>query len=95
MGFFKFIVWTSLSIGIGVYVSTARYPNGTPLEQVERFVHRHLPPGQVESIKADVKTALDSATRRTLARREAPTERLTAPEREAVTRLISKKRDAR
>ncbi len=95
MGFIKFIVWTSLSIGIGVYISTARYPNGTPLEQVERFFHRHLPPEKVESIEADVRTAIDSAARRTVARREPPTERHTAPEREAVTRLISSKRDAR
>ncbi len=95
MGFLKFIVWTSLSIGIGVYISTARYPNGTPLEQVERFFHRHLPPEKVESIEADVKTAVDSVARRTIARREPPTERHTQPEREAVTRLISKKRASR
>jgi len=95
MGFIKFLVWTSLSIGIGVYISTARYPNGTPLEQVERFFHRHLPPGRMESLEADVKTAIDSAARRTVARREPPTERHTAQEREAVTRLASGKRAPR
>lgn len=86
MGFIRFIVWTACSVAFGVYVSTAKYDGGTPLEQMERVWRRHGP--STTEVTENVRGVLETA-RGTVAAPKAPTERHTTEEREAVNRLIA------
>ena len=89
MGFLKFIVWTACCVALGIYVSTARYEGGTPLEQLER-VYRHQFPGEpVEALKSEVKGAVASA--RAAIAPPRPSERHTPEDRAAVNKLIAKR----
>lgn len=86
MGFLKFLVWTACCIALGIYVSTARYDGGTPLEQMERAYRRHFPAERVAALKSELKAAVSPAR---------PSERHAPEDREAVNKLIAKRAAAK
>jgi len=89
MGFLKFVVWTACCIALGIYVSTARYEGGTPLEQLERVWRRHVPAAPMTALRSEVKGAVESAKAAVSPAR--PSERHTPEDREAVNRLIARR----
>ncbi len=90
MGFLKFVVWTACCIALGIYVSTARYEGGTPLEQLERVWRRHVPAEPVAALQSEVKGAVASA-RAAISPQARPSERHTPEDRAAVNKLIAKR----
>lgn len=101
MGFIKFVIWTACAMALGVYISTARYENGTPLEQMQRLWKQHGPSetvvrqnvkGAVEKAKA-LPARLDKAAAAPAkgAAAEKPEEHHTPEEREAVNKLIAQR----
>lgn len=59
MGFIKFVIWTWCAMALGIYISTARYENGTPLEQMQRVWKQHGP--SQTAVRETAKDALESA----------------------------------
>lgn len=100
MGFIKFVIWTACAMALGIYISTARYENGTPLEQMQRVWKQHGPSetavrqnvkGAVEKAKA-LPARLDKAAgQKAEAPAEAPEEHHTPEDREAVNKLIAQR----
>lgn len=94
MGVFKFIVWTGFAVAIGVYLSTAPYPGGTPLQQATRYFEQQFPGHELDALTSDVKSAVDSATAKVTGETK-PKERVTEGERAAVNKLIVKRSAAK
>ncbi len=86
MGFLKFLIWTTCSVALGIYVSTAQYEGGTPLQQIQRVWKRHGPSDS--QVQSKVRGAVDSA-RTTVGRKAPPTEHFEPEDREAVNKLIA------
>ena len=93
MGFIKFIVWTTFSVGFGIYVSTAEYDHGTPLQQIQRLWKAHGP--SEEQVRSGVKGAVDGAKAAVKATdaQSKPLDRHSAADRDAVAKLIAKRAD--
>jgi len=86
MGFLKFLIWTSCAMALGIYISTARYDGGTPLEQLQRVWKQHGP--RDTELGSKVRGAVDSA-REAVSKKAPPTEHFEPEDREAVNKLIA------
>lgn len=102
MGFIKFVIWTACAMSLGVYISTARYQNGTPLEQLQRLWKQHGP--SETAVRQNVKGAVEKATgaakalpgklekvQGETAAAEKPEEHHTPEDRAAVNKLIAQR----
>ncbi|MFZ5472092.1 MAG: hypothetical protein ACOZIN_21895 [Myxococcota bacterium] len=88
MGFIKFVVWTSLAVGLGIFLATQPVLGRTPVEHAQR-AWENGGPHKLQRLKAGIGEAVDEVR---AARRGQPTERYSTEERAAVNDLFAKKR---
>ena len=90
MHFLKVFLWTSLSIGLGVFLSTVRFDGKTSLEHLESAWHQRVHPA-LEPMKDKVHEAYDDAKDALSLGDKKPREHHSAEDREAVNRLVAKR----
>lgn len=110
MGFIKFVIWTACAMALGIYISTARYESGTPLEHLQRLWAQHGPSDAVvrQNVKGALETARVAVKTSPLAEKkaaegkpaaerplEAPVEVHAPEDREAVNKLIARRAEAK
>src|SRR5512143_3920442 len=108
MGFLKFLVWTACAVGLGIFLAGVDIQGRTPLEHAQRAWKRHVNLSAVDRAKVGLREALDDAggavdeARQTVRRSTAapkaerpskpPRENLTAEDRAALERILSRPR---
>ncbi len=91
MGFLKVFVWSALCIGLGIFLGTHRFDGHTAVEHAERGLGGKVKAPSLGEVKEDLEDALDAAKKK-LASREAPTEKHTLEDKEAVNKLIARRK---
>jgi len=91
MGFLKVIVWSALCIGLGLFLGTLRFDGHTPVEHAERTFGKKVKAPSLDEVKEDVADAFDSAKKK-LSAKDAPTEKHSVEDKEAVNRLIARRK---
>jgi hypothetical protein len=56
MGFFKFVIWTGFSIGLGLFLASYDVGGQTPLERVRRAVDSASVTSAFERVKGSIGT---------------------------------------
>jgi hypothetical protein len=91
MGILKTIVWSALCIGLGIFLGTHSFGGRTALEHAERSFGGKVKPPSLDEVKDDVEDAIDSAKKK-LSAKDAPTEKHTLEDKEAVNKLIARRK---
>ena len=89
MGMIKVLVWSTLCIGLGIFLGTHRFDGRTAVEQAEQSLKK-----PAMSFKAsDVEDVIDAAKKK-LGGKEVPTptEKHTLEDKDAVNRLIARRK---
>lgn len=91
MKFLKFLLWTSLAVGAGIFLAQGEVDGRTPIEHVQRFWKRKVNPSKVDQMKDGLRDAIDGA-KDSISEKTSkkPSERYSADERAAINRLIAK-----
>ncbi len=100
MGLLRFLVWTSCAVGLGIFLAKGEIDGRSPLDHMERAWKRNVSPSHLERMKDGVdrvkeglEGAIDEAKDAVGKKGEqAPRERITAEDREAVNRIIAQKK---
>ncbi len=91
MGFLKVFVWSALCIGLGIFLGTHSFDGHTAVERAERSFNGKVKAPSLSEVKDDVEEAIDSAKKK-LAAKDAPTEKHTLEDKEAVNKLIARRK---
>ena len=92
MGILKGIIWSSLCIGLGVFLGTHKFGGHTAVEQAEQTLGGKVKAPSLSEVKDDVEEAIDSAKKKLLTAKDAPTEKHTLEDKEAVNKLIARRK---
>jgi hypothetical protein len=91
MGFLKVFVWSALCIGLGIFLGTHSFDGHTAVEHAERSLNGKVKAPSLSEVKDDVAEAIDSAKKK-LAAKDGPTEKHTLEEKDAVNKLIARRK---
>ncbi len=87
MGILRFIVWTALCIGVGIFAASYRVGGRTPVEHAERGFQKAAP--AVSQVREGAEDLVDGV-RKKVAPPAAPVERHSESDRDAVNKLIAR-----
>lgn len=79
----KFIVWTGLAIGLGVFIAKYEIDGRTPLEHAQHLWKRKVNPSKVDQLKDGLHDVLGAASKKP--------ERYSPDERNAIDQIIAKR----
>ena len=79
MGFIRFVLWTSMCIGLGIFVASYEVDGKTPAQHFKQ-IWKGMPAVPVEKVK---QLALPASDR--------PTETHSPADRDAVNRIVAKR----
>ena len=89
MGFIKFVLWTSVAVGLGIFLASFPLFGKTPLEHAEKAWKAQATPA-VAQLKEGLGDAMDQA-KDVVASDKKIRERHSPEDREEVNQLISKR----
>jgi hypothetical protein len=90
MGILRTVVWSALCVGFGVFLASHTFSGHTAVEHAERALKGKV---KLDDVKEDVEGALDTAKKKFAgAKDEAPTEKHSEQDRDAVNRLIARRK---
>jgi hypothetical protein len=83
MGFIRFMLWTSLCIGLGVFAASYEVDGKTPVQHIKQIYKQtpHSVEGTIEKAKKSLVTREETA----------PTEQHSEADRDAINRLVAKR----
>lgn len=90
MRFFKFLLWTSLMVGFGIFLARYKVAGRTPVDHAEKVWHEQATQQRVHRAEQKVKDAYEDAKVH-LGTAQAPREHHSADERAAVNQLIAQR----
>ncbi len=85
------MIWSALCIGLGIFLGTHRFDGRTAVEHAERSMGGKVKAPSINEVKAGVEEAIDAAKKK-LAATEVPTEKHTPQDKEAVNKLIARRK---
>lgn len=87
----KFLLWTGLAVGLGVFLAQGEIDGRTPIEHLDRAWKRNVRPSKVDQMKDGLRDAIDGA-KETISEKTAskPTERYSDDERAVIDEIIAK-----
>ena len=91
MGILNVLVWSSLCIGLGIFLGTHSFDGHTAVEHAQKAMGGKVKAPTLTEVKDDVEEAIDSAKKK-LASKDAPTEKHTLEDKDAVNRLIARRK---
>lgn len=83
MGLLRTVIWSACCIGLGIFLGTYRFGGHTAVEHAERTMGG--------KVKADVEDAI-AAAKIKLTVKDAPTEKHTSEDKDAVNKLIARRK---
>ncbi len=86
----RFLIWTVLAVGLGVFLATFEIDGRTPLEHGQRFWKRKVSPSKLDQLKDKVGDTFSRA-KDSLGKERLPTEHHTPEDRDALNKLIAKR----
>lgn len=92
MGILRFLVWTTLCIGLGIFLGTYEVGGRTPWQLMQGAWKQQGP--RLEKVKDDAGELVNGVKKKVAqdpAFQQQPKERHSAEEREAIDQLISKR----
>lgn len=91
MGILRFLVWTALCIGLGIFLATFQIGGRTPWQTMQGAWKQQGP--RLEKVRDDAEELADSVKKKvsTEAPVAQPKERHSKEDREAIEQLISKR----
>ncbi len=90
MGILKFIVWTSVCVGLGVWFGGFEFHGRTPKDHLERAWRSTSP--KLDKVKDGAEDLVDEVKKKVSAKDGArPTEQHTTEDRDAIEKLIAKR----
>ena len=92
MGILRTVIWSSLCIALGVFLGSHSFSGHTALEHAERALHGKVKAPKLEEVKEDVEEAFESAKKKLSSKDEAPTEKHSSEDRDAVNRIIARRK---
>ena len=90
MRFFKFLLWTTLMVGFGIFLSRYKVLGRTPVDHVQKVWHEQATQERVKRAEEKVKDKVQDA-KVYLGSAQAPREHHNADERAAVDTLIARR----
>ncbi len=91
MGILKVIVWTAACIGLGIFLATHSIEGKTAVEHASKALGGKVKAPTLEGVKGEVEDAIDAAKKK-LATDKPPTEKHTAEDKDAVNKLIARRK---
>ena len=88
MGILKTLLWSSACIALGIALATVEVKGKTAWEHA-RSATRDTP--KLDAVKGDVENAVEVARRKLSSKPQAPTEKHTDGERDAVNQLLARR----
>ena len=82
----KILLWSSLCIGLGVFLASYKVGGKTPLELAQRAVGSE--PSQLKRLKDGIGEAIEEVKS---ARQNRPTERYSPDDRQEIDRLVARR----
>ncbi len=92
MGILRTLIGAALCIGLGIFLGSHSFGGHTAVEHAERALEGKVKAPKLEEVKEGVEEAIDSAKKKLSAKADAPTEKHTAEDRDAVNRLIARRK---
>lgn len=90
--FLKFVAWTALAVGLGIFLSSYEIDGRTPLEHARHAWKHHVNPSKLDQLKDGLHDALDDAKGAIEEKTsKKPSERYSDDERKAINRIIAKR----
>lgn len=90
MGILRFLVWTAVCIGLGLFLGTFEVGGRTAWQAMQGAWNRQAP--RLEKVKAEAEDLMESAKKKVTTTPDSePKERHLKEDREAVERIISKR----
>lgn len=91
MGILRFVVWTTLCIGLGIFLATWEVGGKTPWQSAQGLWRRSAP--KLEKVKDGAEDLVVDVKKRVAPPAEAPAprERHTRDDREAIDQIIAKR----
>jgi hypothetical protein len=85
MGFIRFLLWTGICIGLGIFAASYEVDGKTPMQHLKAIYQAtpHSVEGTLDKAKKAVATARQEAA--------APTEQHSEADRDAINRLVAKR----
>lgn len=90
MRFIRFVLWTSLMVGFGIFLARVKVLGKTPLDHAERAWNQQATKDRVQRVEQKAHDAIEDAKVH-LGSAKAPREHHSADERAAVNRLIAER----
>ena len=91
MGILKVIVWSSVCIGLGIFLGTHSFDGHTAVEHAQRAMGGKVKAPSLTEVKGDVEDAIDAAKKK-LSAKDVPTEKHTLEDKDAVNKLIARRK---
>ncbi|PZR12721.1 MAG: hypothetical protein DI536_14190 [Archangium gephyra] len=89
MGILRFVVWSSLCIGLGIFLGSAEFGGRTPWQHARGAWKQQGP--RLEKVKDDAEILADEVKKKVANDSTPPKERHSEDERKAVDAIISKR----
>lgn len=89
MGIVRFVVWSSLCVGLGIFLGTAELGGRTPWQHAQGVWKQQGP--RLEKVKDDAEILADGVKRKVSSTETPPRERHSEDERKAIDAIISKR----
>lgn len=90
MGIFRFVVWSSLCVALGIFLGTAEFSGRTPWQLMQGAWKQQGP--RLEKVRDDAEDLANGVKKKVSTSQEAPPkERHSADERKAIDDIISKR----
>jgi hypothetical protein len=91
MGFLKVFIWSALCIGLGIFLGTHDFGGSTAVEHAQKQLGGKVKAPTLTEVKEDLADAIDSGKKK-LAVKDAPTEKHTSEDKDAVNKLIARRK---
>lgn len=87
----RFLLWTSLAVGFGIFLAQVEIDGRTPIEHAQRLWKRKVNPSKIDQLKDGLRDTIDGA-KDSLSEKTSkkPAERYSDDERAAIDRIIAK-----
>jgi hypothetical protein len=89
MGILRFVLWTTLCIGLGIFLGTYEIGGKTPWQSARGLWKQSAP--RLEKVKDSAEDLVVDVKKKVSPQAETPKERHSKDERDAIDQLISKR----
>lgn len=90
MSFLRVFLWSACCVAAGIALATVEVSGHTPWEHARRAVGT-VPAPKLDSLKEGAQDAMDAAKKKLSVKDEAPTERHSDADREAVNQILARR----